>query len=46
MMNTTMAMNFVIPAQVGIQRIEQAPQSGTKSNFMLNKSTGFPPARE
>ena len=45
-MDATMTMNFVIPAQAGIQRIEQALQSGTKPNCMLDKSTGFPPARE
>ena len=45
-MGITMTMHFLIPAQAGIQRIEQALQSGTKPNCMSDKSTGFPPAQE
>ncbi len=37
---------IVIPAQAGIQLVEQAPRSGTKPNCILNNGTGFRPAPE
>jgi len=38
---------FVIPAQAGIQMMKYFPASrGQNQKYILNKSTGFPPARE